>query len=410
MYLLNPWWEGKEFSKGIERKAYLDNLQKHIKDNLVGILVGSRRVGKTTILFQLINALLKDGIEPRRILYVLLDHPKFSKYTISQIIEDYRRLHDLSRDVRIFLFFDEAQYTKGWEQEIKALADTEKVKIFVSGSASTLIFQKQAFLTGRFFKQAVFPLDFAEFLIFKGKNIPGSENYRLENLLEDYFRTGGYPEYVLQQNPEYFADLAEAIVFKDIVLLFGIRNPQLVRDLLLLLADRAGHQTSFTKLGKILSLSTETVREYVSCLEQTFLITELRRFAASRNKQIYAAKKFYLNDTGLLFNLVGKLSVGSSAEQVLFHYLSRKNKKIFFYYEEKQEVDFVIEGEEGKELIESKYMVDLDKEKIEKQLLGVAKNLKGKRIKIVTKREQQKFKLDGLNIEYIPLWKILLEK
>lgn len=406
--LLNPWWEERWIEKSIPREKYTQALLSHFTDRLVGILIGSRRVGKTTILHQVIDLLLQKGIKPTHILYVLLDHPKFTSYTLSRIIEEYRKINDLNRDTKIFVFLDEVQYSTNWEQEVKALVDTEEIKIFVSGSSSTLISQKKAFLTGRYFKQIVEPLSFMEFLSFKGIEIAKTEKYRYPNYLTEYFKTGGYPEYVLSQNPQYFADLTEAVIFKDIVSLYKVRNPQLVRDLLLLLSDRCGHQTSFTKLGKILSLTTDTVREYVEYLKQTFLVMELPRFALSRNKQIYAAKKFYLNDSGLLFNLAGKLNIGSSSEQVLFHALRQKSGKIFFYYENQFEVDFVVNMIDESILIESKYELGLNQQKLEDQLAGIAKKLKVKKIKVLTKEKEEEFSKDDIQLKYMPLWKFIL--
>lgn len=406
--LLNPWWIGKWVEKSIPREVYTQIILSHLEDRLVGILIGSRRVGKTTILHQAISLLLQKGVKASHVLYVLLDHPKFSEYSLSRIIEEYRRLNDLNRDTRIFIFLDEIQYAKNWEQEVKALVDTEAVKIFVSGSSSTLISQKQAFLTGRYYKQVVEPLSFKEFLKFRSIKIAKTEMYRYQTYLKEYLQTGGYPEYVLLQNPQYFADLTEAVIFKDIVSLYGVRNPQLVRDLLLLLSDRCGHQTSFTKMGKILSLSTDTAREYVEYLKQTFLVSELKRFALSRNKQLFAAKKFYLNDTGLLFNLAGKLNIGSSFEQVLFHCLSQKYKRVFFYYENQQEVDFVVDKGEESILVESKHELGLEREKIENQLVAISNQLKIKQVIIVNKDIEEKFTKDRIVISYLPLWKMLL--
>lgn len=406
--LLNPWWRDRWVEKSIPRETYTEIILSHLRDRLVGILIGSRRVGKTTILHQTINLLLQKNIHPSHVLYVLLDHPQFAKYSLSQIIEAYRSLKDLKRDTKIFLFLDEVQYSKNWEQEIKALVDTEAVKVFVSGSSSTLISQKKAFLTGRYFKQIIEPLSFKEFLKFRDIAITGTEKYRYLTKVKEYLQIGGYPEYVLLQNPQYFADLTEAVIFKDIVSLYGVRNPQLVRDLLLLLADRCGHQTSFTKVGKILSLTTDTVREYVEYLKQTFLVSELKRFASSRNKQLYAAKKFYLNDNGLNFNLTGKLNIGSSSEQVLFHALNKRYNGVFFYYESQREVDFVVDTSKGLMLIESKYELGLDSEKIEDRLVATAQHLKIKQIEIVNKDREEEFTREGIKVSYIPLWKLLI--
>ena len=137
---------------------------------------------------------------------------------------------------------------------------------------------------------------------------------------------------------------------------------------------------------------------------------ELQRFAASRNKQIYAAKKFYLNDSGLLFNLAGKLNIGSSSEQILFHTLRQKYGKVFFYYENQLEIDFVVDIRDKSVLIESKYELGLNKEKIEDQLVGIARQLRVKQVKVITKEKEEEFMKNGIGLNYIPLWKFLLSE
>lgn len=402
LYLLNPWWEDKKFSIGILREKYLNQLKASLSHKRAALLIGSRRVGKTTLLYQLIDYLLKiKKIKPEQLLYVLLDHPRFKKFSISQIVKEFRALHNLDRNKKIFLFFDEVQYAKNWEQEVKALLDTENVKVFLSGSASSLIFQKSSFLTGRYSKLKIEPLDFPEFLQFKKVKISKTENYKYEKLLLDYLQIGGYPEYVLEQNPEYFVDLIEGIIFKDIVNLYKIKNPGIIRDLLLLLADRNGHQTSFTKLSKILNISVDTVREYINYIKQSFILDEIQRYSTSRSKRIYAAKKFYLNDNGLLLHLSNRFNQGAAAERTLFKFLEENYKSVNFYYEDKLEVDFIVE----KMFFESKFNGDFNQQK----LIKFIKDLGLKKGFVVTKSQERIIKSQAVKIELRPLWKILIE-
>lgn len=397
LYLLNPWWENKKFPIGISREKYLKQLKLNLLHKRAVLLVGSRRVGKTTLLYQLIDYLLRTKkINPKYILYVLLDHPRFRGLSIAEIVRRFRAFHNLSRDKKLYLFFDEVQYSKNWEQETKALIDTENVKVFLSGSASSLIFQKSSFLTGRYTKIKVEPLDFKEFLQFKKAKIGKTENYKYEKWLLDYLQVGGYPEYVLKQNPEYFADLIEGIIFKDIVNLYKIRNPELIRDLLLLLADRNGHQTSFTKLSKILNVSVDTVREYINYIKQSFILDEIQRHSPTRSKRIYAAKKFYLNDNGLLLHLQGRFNQGAAAERTLFKFLQENYGFVNFYYENKLEIDFIT----NKTFFESKFNGDIDQKKINKFI----QDLRIKKAYIVTKSQEKTIK----NIKFKPLWKWLL--
>jgi len=129
------------------------------------------------------HLIVQKRITPKNILYVLLDHPRMAKVSILEIVEQYRKTHLSGRD--------------------------EKIKID--------------------------PLDFKEFLQFKNLAVPPSEEYKYEKYFESYLKIGGYPEYVLQEENDYFSALLEAIIFKDIVYMHNIKNPDIVRDLLLLL-------------------------------------------------------------------------------------------------------------------------------------------------------------------------------
>ncbi|MDA2936258.1 ATP-binding protein [Patescibacteria group bacterium AH-259-L05] len=407
LYITNPWWENKKFKTGVQRPRYLSIIKKNLKNNWAILVIGSRRAGKTFLLHQTIEYLLnKKQVRPTRILYLLLDHPKFSNITISDIIKDFRIEHELKRNEKIFVFCDEVHYSKNWQQEIKALYDTENIKFFLSGSASILIGRKASFLTGRFIKIKVEPLDFEEYILFKKANVFKSEQYVYQKLLLDYLITGGYPEYVLEPNPQYFIDLIEGVIYKDIVKLYDIKNPEVLRDLFLLLADRSSHQTTFSKLAHILGKDSDTIKAYITYLKQSFLLDENTRYATSRNKRIYSAKKFYLNDNGILFNSVGKLNQGAAAERTLFKHLENNFKAIHFYYEHKAEVDFFLPRESM--LIESKFGSSMPRQKTLHNLIKVADELKARKLFVVTKDIEKQEKINNKIIEFVPLWKWLL--
>ena len=411
LFLANPWWENKKFERGIIREKYLPVLIKSLSQKRAVLITGSRRVGKTFLLKQLVKILIEKNLaKPKNILYVSLDHPRIAKFSILEIVEEYRKIHLLDRDAKIFLIFDKIQYVKNWEQEIKALVDLENVKIFLSGSASAKIFQKIPFLTGRYQKIKMNPLDFKEFLQFKNVKISLTEEYKYEKYLENYLKIGGYPEYVLKQEQNYFSDLVEGIIFKDIVYLHNIKNPDVIRDLLLLFSDRNGHQASFTKLSKILGASVDTVKEYSNFLKETYIIQEIERFSYSRNKKIYSAKKFYLRDVGLLRHLASKFNLGSAAETILYNFLS-ENFEVNFYYENQQEIDFIFSGKaREKILIESKFISRLEEmdNKIISNIKKIASELGVKKVFIITKNLEKTEKSKNIVIKFIPLWKWLL--
>ncbi|MEK7127811.1 MAG: ATP-binding protein, partial [Patescibacteria group bacterium] len=315
LYLFNPWWEHREFFTGTRRDRYLEQLSSNISNKQAILIVGSRRVGKTVLLHQLIRQLLDQKVKPETLIYLPLDHPSLGGKKILELVEEIRTVHGLKRGEKLYLFLDEVQFSPTWEQEAKAIIDFENIKLFISGSASTKILSKGAFLTGRTLTFKIEPFDFKEFVAYHGGT--GKLDSAFKNgLFKKYLEVGGYPEYVVSQNPIYFSDLITNVVNKDITTLFPVNNSALLSQLLSLLADRAGSQTSLTKLGKILDLTKDTIKDYVYYLSSTFLVTELGKFSSSRNSTIYSPKKYYLLDTGLLFNLTGRLNFGAAAENI----------------------------------------------------------------------------------------------
>ena len=244
---------------------------------------------------------------------------------------------------------------KQWEQEVKALSDTENVQIFLSGSASSELLTKKSFLTGRVKTYVIQPLDFSEYLQFNKAVIHETETYKYIKYCEEYLMYGGYPEYVLLKDPAYFSDLINDVLYKDIIRMYDLKNPDVLKDLLLLLADRTGQQSTFTKLSHVLNVKNDTVKEYIYYLKNTFLVDELPRYATSRAKRIYAAKKFYTADNGILYNLLGNVSRSAAFEQTVYRILRNTSKSVSFYYENQKELDFVVDRGQGPELWEAKY-------------------------------------------------------
>src|SRR3989344_2214929 len=199
-YLFNPWWEGKAFFIGTNREKYLEQIKSNLQAKQALLLVGSRRVGKTTLFYQTMQYLLEKGENPKRLIYLPLDHPSLQGKKILDILEEIRETHGLSRKDKLFLFLDEIQFFQSWEQEAKAITDFENIKLLISGSASTEILAKGTFLTGRTLTIIIKPLDFQEFIAFKSKK-PGRTDIALKNnLLQKYLQIRGYPEYVQNQN------------------------------------------------------------------------------------------------------------------------------------------------------------------------------------------------------------------
>ena len=407
--LMNPWCENKQFELGIIREEYLDKIMKLIELKEIIILMGIRRVGKTTIIFQSIDYLIKKKkINPYHILYVTLDHPQFININIADIIQEFRKMHKLNRGDKLYIFLDEIQHIEQWEKHLKAIYDLENIKMIVSGSSATLMKRQSPYLTGRFIKIDIWPLDFNEFLKFKGAVISKTEEYKYEKYLEDYLKIGGLPFFVLHENIDYLSDLIESVVYKDIVQLYSIKYPKVVENLLLLMAGRIGQKTSFNKLKNILNLSLDTVKEYIYYLELSFILVPIKKFSYSINEQIYTAHKYYFLDNGVRNALVGFKNIGSLAENLLAIYLMRKFKEVE-YHQEKKEIDFIVKSKSKIVPIESKYDDQISEEDIQ-PILGFMKEKRLNRGYVISKNIDKEMLKGKKRIKVIPLWKLLIGK
>ncbi len=351
LFKLNPWWEGHFHSELLPRPLYSQKLISNLKTKDIILITGLRRVGKTSLIKLFINYLIQKN-DPKYVLYVSLDSLPLEKYSISDILREYRKIHELSLASRVYLFFDEVAYRQNVHQELKNLYDHENVKIYASSSSTSIFRDTRAFLTGRTRVLEILPLDFNEFITFKKITINSSEKYLVESYFEQYMRTGGIPEYVLTNDVNYLDNLIESIIYKDIVAYYGVRDLTGIRELFRLLMERAGKQISINKISKIMGVSPDTVRRYIDYFAQTFLIYTIER-CGKLNERIRAPKKIYAADIGLRNYITGFRDKGAVFENLV--YLKIKQKNPCYIYKNGLELDFYFDNL----LLEIKFEMEL---------------------------------------------------
>jgi predicted AAA+ superfamily ATPase len=409
-YAFNPWWEGKGFDSGIPRLEYLNEIEKPFKRRQIDIIIGSRRVGKTTFLKQLVKRCIDKDIQPKNILYLALDNPRFTKTAISEHLKQFRKIFMHSRSEKLYLFFDEVQESKNWESELKAIYDLENVKIVCTGSTSSLLKKQGGRLTGRQIVTKIYPLTFKEYISFK-KNMPGkSEDYKYEKLFEEYLEIGGYPENALEPSEDYMNNLIEDIIARDIMRLHRINRADILKDMLIILAGSIGSRTSFNKISKVLGITVDTVKEYMQYLEEAFLIKPLEKWSPSHLDKVYSQRKVYFYDTGIKTVLTGKGDISAKAENIVFLHLARAKATIGYYAESERELDFACGSFKSPMAIEVKYDSKFDWQ--DKRFKGVKLFIKhypgAKCVTIISKNIEEEIKDSKLKISVIPAWKYLL--
>lgn len=353
-FRFNPWWEEDISYKFVARKSYLLQMEQSMKRKDIVILTGLRRIGKTTLMKLFIERLIKShNIEPKRIFYISLDTYGLEHYSIMEIIDEYRKIHKLLFAEQIYLFLDEIAYKENFQQELKNLYDLSNVKIYASSSASSILKDKKAHLTGREKIIEILPLTFEEYLLFKEIKLSKANSHLLDSYFGDYMQTGGIPEYVLTGDIAYLVELLDDIIYKDIIAAHGIRDKKIIRDYFRLLMERAGKQVSLNKISKILGIGVDTARRYLSYFEDTYLIHPIER-CGKLNERLKSPKKIYAGDIGIKNIYTGFRDKGAVFENLV--YLKIKSKKPCYIYKNKIEIDFLTEDNV---LIEAKYNSEL---------------------------------------------------
>lgn len=395
--------------KGLPR-AINPLIFKTLPEREIIALTGIRRSGKTTIMYQMIASLLEKH-KSLQILYVNLDDEIFKKESLESIYTFYRQ--QKNPDEFAYVLFDEIQNVEGWEKFLKKHYDLhEKVKFVVSGSSANLLKgDYAALLTGRNLTFSISPLSFREFLEFKGvkhTEITTDVKNKLIHELKIYFEFGGFPEVYFKDEElkmillrQYFDD----IVYKDIVKRHGI-NAQKITNLAVYLLTNIGNPFTIRKIRNFTGLSIDSIRNYLSYLEDAYLIIVIDHFSYSLKEKSQLPKKGYALDCGLR-NTVGfrfSSDLGRLAENCVCAELKKRSKEIY-YWKNRGEVDFIVKEKDNSLLaINVSYSDEVDKRELQ-SLLEFKKSFKKTKELIVLTRDYETHK-EG--ITFIPLWKWLL--
>ena len=354
---LNPWWNNRDFGTGVRRERYLSQINRYYESGEIVVLSGVRRSGKTTLLYQMIHDLIHiQGKNPRTILFVNCDEPAITRleHPLETVLDTYRK--EICSEEGACLIFDEIQNIPGWEQWIKAVYDRKQFRLIISGSSSYLLSSElSTLISGRYLPIPVYPLDFSEYLLFRGVN-PGrdsvartSQKYELLQMLREYLREGGFPQVILQPDEEVKKDQLRAyydsIVYRDIVRVNEVRNQRAMSDLLSYLLSNVTSLYSYRKLEDLLGIEMNTIKEYIRYAEQAKILFEVRYFSYSLKTQARNNKKIYCIDNGLknAVSFTFSTDEGKNAENLVFLELRRRGYKPW-YWKKKGEVDFVLKN------------------------------------------------------------------
>ena len=417
----NPWWlygRVPESKTRITRPETLGGIAKLMNIKEIICITGVRRCGKSTVLYQLIDHLIEDGVNPTNILYFNLDEP-FEDKSISIldcIFENYIEINNPAGQKYIFL--DEIQNIENWETWLKKYYDLYDtgIKFVITGSNSTMLSDKlSTLLTGRIISKTVYPLSFTEYLAFvefELKDVDVQRSEAIHHFL-NYLHSGGFPEVVMEDDAdinlmrlnEYF----DSIMLRDIIVSKKIRESSKLIDLANYSLTNISAMLSYMKISKAIGLSVGSIKEYLLYLEQAYLIYQLNFFSYSLKTSLAIQKprKIYCIDNGLRNAGSFKFSSdeGKLAENSIFIELKRRSLDVY-YWKGRREVDFVVKRRDNTLMgVNVTYTEVIDERDI-KALLEFKENFREKVSELILLTRNVERSEGG--ITYIPIWKWLL--
>lgn len=312
----------------------------------IKIIEGARRVGKSTLLYQVIHTVLKTT---KKILYVNFEDEILKQHSLADVVYAYLENAEIE-----YLFVDEIQNCSDWVAFIRKMYDRREIKqIWVSGSNSSLIKQEYAtLLTGRNIAISIYPLSFHEYLNFKSINIttlPTSKKKEalIQQEFSEYMEHGAFPAVVNRTvlKKELLLAYFNDFIYKDIVSRYKV-DAEKIKDLAIYLATNSTKQFSYRNLSKMLNCHINTITDYIGHLKSVFLFDELYKFDYSLKKQIANDKKIYCIDSGIAAAVSFRFSEekGRMLENIVYSELRRRQQNIYFH-KQKYECDFIIKQE-----------------------------------------------------------------
>ncbi len=395
------------FDKNIFKRSELYSLNPNSKQ--IKVITGPRRAGKSYFLL-----LIGKENYNKNALYIDFDDIRLNNFEVSDfnnlIIAGNQLLGDFET-----IFLDEIQNVKGWERFVNTL--NKNYNVFITGSNSKLLSKELGtFLTGRHSDFLILPFTFKDVLKINEKQ--DLNKYLLKDIskikkcFDDYLISGGYPDRILNQSLDLNI-LIKDVIQKDIIYRYNIKEKAIIESLAIDLLYKYSKYFTYNKEASLFSLAPETIRNYISYLEDAYLIFSVSKFSYSHKSQEQSAKKVYVVDVGFI-SKIAKTEYDKSRvlENIVAIELFRNSKEIYYWKDySDRECDFLIaENGKPKSLIQVSWALNEENEK--RELNGLTKAMEEFKINdclILTYDTEKTIEINHKKIIVKPVWKWLLE-
>ncbi len=459
LQLKNEWWINDKYefeeSNWIKRNLFFE-LEKDLNHSLILNIVGLRRVGKSTILKQLIAKIIKERVNPQNTFYFLFDYAsqikkaEFLDEVLSLYFSEILNKPNLQLDERVYVFLDEIQYIEDWQTILKKYYDlsNKKIKFIITGSQSVLLRGKyKESLAGRVFDYYLPPLSFSEFLRINKEDIKvfgefnlfelpnkfnelnGYDAYygrRVANLSREYLITGQFPESrqfdSVEKKHEYILESVLGKVLEDCIRIFKIEKTDEFKLFAYQLINNVGSVFELKNIGREIAVSKLTLDKYLEYLKDSYVVEVLFKYHKSLIKKGRILKKLYtpcINFNCALNhykqNHIDEVpqAFGKIIENIIYNALTYKYKSgeikenLSFWRQGEKEIDFIISRGESLLPVEVKFSNNINP----KDLTALINYIGKKKLKygvVVTRNKIDKREVNGETLYFIPYYLVLL--
>ena len=398
----------------IIREIYLSKIRPFYDQDLIKVIMGIRRCGKSVLLLQIIDELKEKGIEEKQIIYINFENEDYSFIKNDIDLHNYIK-EKITNKEKYYLFFDEIQNVKDWEKAINSFKTSKNVSIFITGSNSDLLSGELAtHLAGRYVSFKIYPLTFSE--VCELKNIKEKED--IEEAFDDYITWGGMPQRFMltdeMQTKTYLSDIYDSIVVKDIITRFGIKDLDLFNRIVEYIVTTPSQNFSAESLSNYFAnkdnreVSKVTLYNYLEYMTKAMLINKADRYDI-RGKRILNGKyKYYLTDLGLgqVKNIGKRQQLGAYLENIVYNELISRGYDVKIGNLEKAEIDFIATRFKEKIYIQVAYILADDT--VMDREFGAYKGIEDNYPKYVLTMDKHDFSQEGIIHKNVIDW--LLEK
>ncbi len=396
----------------LKREMYLSRIRGFYDSDLVKILVGIRRCGKSVILKQIIDEIKEKGIQEDHILYINFEFVEFED------LKDYKKLNDYIKEKikdnkEYYVFLDEIQNVEKFEIVVNSLrASLENISIFITGSNSKLLSNElSTVLSGRYVLFNIYPLTFKEYIELTGKDPKNEENFW------DFVKWGGLPNRVQFTDEinikDYLHSVFDSIILRDVVERLGLKDTTLFNLILQYLIDITGREFSANNIIKYLKTegkitSTETLYSYLDALCKALIIQKIYRYDIHGKAILKTLNKYYMTDLGIaqIKNNNFEINKCFAIENVVFNELVARGYEVYIGKLNPGEIDFIASKSNKRKYFQVTYLLS-DKNVIEREF-GAFKKIQDNYPKYVISLDKTDFSQNGVIHKNIIDW--LLEE